>query len=257
MKLTDIKTLGGLKASGYTLLPVKDELRKNLICKLKRGEDIFPGIIGFDRTVIPQIQNAILGRHDLILLGLRGQAKSRLIRMLPSLLDEFIRRDEHLFLVVDEYGGTEGIVTLEDAIETLLGVEISDELDSIEDLRRLAIHRMTRVVADDTVLLQAFGLLKSLDRLCYCLIEQFGVAAVFCRCFKAFSQKGDMFVLYAWFQNRTIRDLYARIRLRAPIQFGKLLLQCLELRMLRVKRTQDFCCVILVAQGAQEPARVV
>ncbi len=89
MKLTDIKTLGGLKASGYTLLPVKDELRKNLICKLKRGDDIFPGIIGFDRTVVPQIQNAVLGRHDMILLGLRGQAKSRLIRMIPNLLDEF------------------------------------------------------------------------------------------------------------------------------------------------------------------------
>ena len=90
MKLTDIKTLGALKASGYTVLPVKDELRKNLICKLKRGEDVFSGIIGYDRTVVPQIQNAILGRHDMILLGLRGQAKSRLIRMLPSLLDEYV-----------------------------------------------------------------------------------------------------------------------------------------------------------------------
>ena len=90
MRLTDIKTLGQLKASGYTVLPVKDELRKNLICKLKRGEDIFPGIIGFERTVVPQIQNAILGRHDIILLGLRGQAKSRIIRLLPNLLDEHI-----------------------------------------------------------------------------------------------------------------------------------------------------------------------
>ncbi|HMB92072.1 MAG TPA: hypothetical protein VKP65_14565 [Rhodothermales bacterium] len=87
---TDLKTLGALKASGYQIAPVKDELRKNLICKLKRGDDIFPGIIGFERTVIPQIQNAILGRHDMILLGLRGQAKSRIIRMLPSLLDEYI-----------------------------------------------------------------------------------------------------------------------------------------------------------------------
>ena len=90
LTLTDIKTLGQLKASGYTVLPVKDELRKNLICKLKRGEDIFPGIIGFERTVIPQIQNALLGRHDMILLGLRGQAKSRLIRMLPNLLDDYV-----------------------------------------------------------------------------------------------------------------------------------------------------------------------
>ncbi|MFQ5569651.1 MAG: magnesium chelatase, partial [Rhodothermales bacterium] len=89
-KLTDLHTLGHLKASSYQVLPVKDELRKNLICKLKRGENIFPGIIGYERTVLPQIQNALLGRHDMILLGLRGQAKSRIIRMLPALLDEFI-----------------------------------------------------------------------------------------------------------------------------------------------------------------------
>ncbi len=87
---TDIQTLGALKASGYKIRSVKDELRANLIAKLKRGETIFPGILGYDRTVIPQIQNAILGRHDMILLGLRGQAKSRLIRMIPKLLDEFI-----------------------------------------------------------------------------------------------------------------------------------------------------------------------
>ena len=90
MRLTDIKTLGQLKASGYRVLPVKDELRKNLICMIKRGDNIFPGIIGFERTVIPQIQNAILGRHDMILLGLRGQAKSRIIRMIPSLLDDYV-----------------------------------------------------------------------------------------------------------------------------------------------------------------------
>jgi len=89
-RLTDLQTLGQLKASGYTILPVKDELRKNLICKLKRGDTIFPGVIGYERTVLPQIQNAILGRHDMILLGLRGQAKSRIIRLIPNLLDEHI-----------------------------------------------------------------------------------------------------------------------------------------------------------------------
>ncbi len=88
--LTNISTLGELKASGYVSRPIKDELRANLIAKLKSGESIFDGIIGFDQTVIPQIQNAILGRHDLILLGLRGQAKSRIIRLLPNLLDEYI-----------------------------------------------------------------------------------------------------------------------------------------------------------------------
>ncbi len=65
-------------------------MRRNLLAKLRRNETIFPGIIGFDHTVIPQVQNAILGRHDIILLGLRGQAKSRLTRMLPDLLDEYL-----------------------------------------------------------------------------------------------------------------------------------------------------------------------
>lgn len=89
-ELTTISTFGELKASGYRVLPIKDEMRKNLIKRLRSGETIFQGIIGFEDSVIPQIQNAILGRHDLILLGLRGQAKSRIIRMLPNLLDEYI-----------------------------------------------------------------------------------------------------------------------------------------------------------------------
>lgn len=85
-----IHTLGALKESGYRSLPVKDELRKNLIAHLKRGSQVFDGIIGFEKTVIPQLQNAILGKHDIILLGLRGQAKSRVIRLLPRLLDEYL-----------------------------------------------------------------------------------------------------------------------------------------------------------------------
>lgn len=85
-----ISTLGDLKASGYRPRSVKDEVRQNLVRKLKAGDDVFPGILGFDRTVIPQVQNALLGRHDFILLGLRGQAKSRIVRMLPDLLDEWI-----------------------------------------------------------------------------------------------------------------------------------------------------------------------
>src|SRR5271169_2262864 len=67
---------------------VKDELRENLICKLERREPLFPGIVGYEDTVVPQIVNEILSRHNFILLGLRGQAKTRLIRMLVSLLDE-------------------------------------------------------------------------------------------------------------------------------------------------------------------------
>src|SRR6185312_9241752 len=84
------KTLGELKQSGYKRISVKDELRANLVKKLQAGEKLFPGIVGYDDTVIPQLVNAILSRHNLILLGLRGQAKSRIIRQLTELLDERI-----------------------------------------------------------------------------------------------------------------------------------------------------------------------
>ncbi len=83
-------TLGDLKQSGYQSISVKEEMRRNLIRKLRSGEPLFPGIIGFDETVIPQITNAILARHDFLLLGLRGQAKTRLARSLVSLLDEWM-----------------------------------------------------------------------------------------------------------------------------------------------------------------------
>src|SRR5438445_8038356 len=82
------KTLGELKASNYQLIPVKDEMRKNLIRKLQTGEILFPGIIGYDETVLPQIQNAVLSKHDMLFLGLRGQAKTRMLRQLVHLLDD-------------------------------------------------------------------------------------------------------------------------------------------------------------------------
>jgi magnesium chelatase subunit I len=82
------KTLGELKAGNYRARSVKDELRSNLVRKLRAGEKLFPGIVGYDETVVPQIVNAVLARHNLILLGLRGQAKSRIIRQLTELLDD-------------------------------------------------------------------------------------------------------------------------------------------------------------------------
>lgn len=85
-----IATRGELKKAGYEALPVKEEVRRNLIAKLRNRETLFPGIIGFDDTVIPSIVNALLGKHDVMLLGLRGQAKSRIVRLLPTLLDEYI-----------------------------------------------------------------------------------------------------------------------------------------------------------------------
>jgi len=83
-------TLGALRAGGYRVAAVKDEMRANLIAKLRAGERLFPGIIGYDETVIPALINAILARHDIILLGLRGQAKSRIVRQMVLLLDEYI-----------------------------------------------------------------------------------------------------------------------------------------------------------------------
>ena len=83
-------TLGDLRASGYRPTSVKDELRRNLLARLKSGEPVFPGILGYDDTVFPQLYNAILSRHDVLLLGLRGQGKTRMLRMLTGLMDEFI-----------------------------------------------------------------------------------------------------------------------------------------------------------------------
>jgi magnesium chelatase subunit I len=84
------RTLGELKVSGYRVASVKDEMRQNLIRKLKAGEALFPGIIGYEETVFPQVQNAILSRHDMLFLGLRGQAKTRMLRQLVHLLDDAI-----------------------------------------------------------------------------------------------------------------------------------------------------------------------
>jgi magnesium chelatase subunit I len=84
----NIHTLGELRATGYSITSVKDEMRRNLLAAIARGETLFPGIHGYERTVIPAIHNAILSRHDIILLGLRGQAKTRILRSLTNLLDE-------------------------------------------------------------------------------------------------------------------------------------------------------------------------
>jgi len=83
------RTLGELKASGHQLRTVKEELRHNLLERLRTGEDAFPGIVGFGQTVLPHLERAIIAGHDVILLGERGQGKTRLIRTLTGLLDEW------------------------------------------------------------------------------------------------------------------------------------------------------------------------
>jgi magnesium chelatase subunit I len=90
MDISKIKTLGDLKKSGYKSKYIKDELRSNLITALKNRNDPFKGIYGYDETVLPELQTSILSRHNILLLGLRGQAKTRIARLLVNLLDEFI-----------------------------------------------------------------------------------------------------------------------------------------------------------------------
>ena len=85
-----VATLGELRVAGYRPRSVKEEMRANLVERLRRGEPLLPGIIGYDQTVIPQVENAILAGQDIILLGERGQAKSRIARSLVGLLDEWV-----------------------------------------------------------------------------------------------------------------------------------------------------------------------
>jgi len=90
LKTGNASTLGALKASGYVPRPVKREVRQNLVARLRGGAPLFEGVVGYERTVVPGVVNALLAQHDLILLGLRGQAKTRILRSLVTLLDEKI-----------------------------------------------------------------------------------------------------------------------------------------------------------------------
>src|SRR6516164_11420694 len=90
MNIDKIKTLGELKRSGYKPVPVKDEIRKNLIECIRNKENTFKGIIGYEDSVIPDTERALLSRHNILFLGLRGQAKTRMARQMTELLDEYI-----------------------------------------------------------------------------------------------------------------------------------------------------------------------
>jgi len=97
------RTLGELRAAGITVRPVREEMRRNLLARLSHREPLLPGIIGFDETVIPEIENALLAGHHMVFLGERGQAKSRIIRSLTALLDEAIPAIEGCPLHDDPY----------------------------------------------------------------------------------------------------------------------------------------------------------
>lgn len=90
MDHSKISTLAQLKSSGYKSKSIKDELRENLIHRLKNKQTVFEGIWGYEETVIPDLERAILAGHDINLLGLRGQAKTRLARLMVNLLDEYV-----------------------------------------------------------------------------------------------------------------------------------------------------------------------
>src|SRR5436190_21963429 len=90
MKIENIQTLGELKKSGYVSRSIKDEIRANLINKIKAKENPFPGILGYEDSVIPDTERALLSRHNILFLGLRGQAKTRMARQMVDLLDEDI-----------------------------------------------------------------------------------------------------------------------------------------------------------------------
>src|ERR671919_3063643 len=83
-------TLGELRASGWVSRPVKEEVRANAVARIAAGQPLVDGVIGFDETVLPQLENALLAGHDVIFLGERGQAKTRMIRSLVDLLDEWL-----------------------------------------------------------------------------------------------------------------------------------------------------------------------
>src|SRR5580692_1837277 len=82
-------TLGELRASGWKSVPVAEEMRRNTAARIASGEPLIPGVLGFEDTVVPQMENAILAGHDIILLGERGQAKTRVIRSMVGLLNEW------------------------------------------------------------------------------------------------------------------------------------------------------------------------
>src|SRR5436853_4317435 len=84
------QTLGELRASGWESVPIKEEVRRNTVARLRSGAPLVEGVLGYEETVLPQLTNALLAGHDMVLLGERGQAKTRIIRSLIELLDEWM-----------------------------------------------------------------------------------------------------------------------------------------------------------------------
>ncbi|HKJ93946.1 MAG TPA: hypothetical protein VJ957_12325, partial [Longimicrobiales bacterium] len=172
------KTLGELKAGGYHSRTVKDEVRANLIRKLDAGESLFPGIVGYEDTVVPQVVNALLARQNFILLGLRGQAKSRILRQLAGLLDAEVPIlagsevnddplhpiSKHGRMLVQEQGDDAAIDWIGPEaryIEKLATPDVTIA-DIIGDLDPIRVARGGHVLADELTI--HFGLLPRANR---------------------------------------------------------------------------------------------
>jgi len=183
--LTNLKTLGELKASGYQSLPIKEELRKNLILRLQSGEEAFPGIYGYEDTVIPDLERAILSRHNVLLLGLRGQAKTRIARMMVNLLDEYIPVVEgselnddplqplsrHAINLIEEHGDATPITWMhrsERYAEKLATPDVS-VADLIGDVDPIKAANLRLTYADERVI--HFGLIPRANRCLFVINE--------------------------------------------------------------------------------------
>ncbi len=181
----DIKTLGQLKTAYYQPKSIKDELRDNLIAKIKRGETAFHGIHGYEHTVIPELERAILSRHNINLLGLRGQAKTRLARLMVGLLDEWIPVVEgseinddplnpisrHARMVIEEKGDDTPITWLhrDERFSEKLATPDVTVADLIGDVDPIKAANLKLSYADDRVI--HFGMIPRANRSIFVINE--------------------------------------------------------------------------------------
>lgn len=178
------RTLGELKASGYRLESVKDEMRRNLIASLRAGQPLFHDILGYEETVVPQVEHAILSKHDMLFLGLRGQAKTRMLRQLVRLLDDTMpivqgsEVHDHPYAPISKYG-RDHVATLGD--ETPIAwvgreeryheklatpdVTIADLIGEIDMIK----HAEGRYLSSE--LTMHFGLIPRTNRGIFCINE--------------------------------------------------------------------------------------
>jgi magnesium chelatase subunit I len=178
------RTLGELRRAGLRTRPLREELRANLLARLRAGETIFPGILGYDETVVPAVENALLCGHDMIFLGERGQAKSRMIRALVGLLDEWIPAVEGSEITDDPFApvsayaralvaerGDDTPITWvhrDDRYGEKLATPDASIADLIGDVDPVKVAR-GRTLADELTL--HFGLLPRTNRGIFCLNE--------------------------------------------------------------------------------------